>query len=63
MQDLSVALMGAALVAARRWQVSYWDAAIIEAARMLDCDELMTEDLNAGQAFDGVTVVNPFARP
>ena len=62
-QDLSVALMGAALVAARRWRVSYWDAAIIEAARMLDCDELLTEDLNAGQVFDGVTVVNPFARP
>ena len=54
--------MKQALAAARRWQVSYWDAAIIEAARMLDCDELMTEDLNAGQAFDGVMVVNPFSR-
>ena len=30
---------------------------------MLDCDELMTEDLNAGQVFDGVTVVNPFDGP
>ena len=62
-QDMSVALMRAALVTSRRWQVSYWDAAIIEAARMLDCEELLTEDLDAGQAFDGVTVVNPFARP
>ncbi len=62
-QDMSVALMRQALVAAKRWQVSYWDAAIIEAARMLDCDELMTEDLNAGQVFDGVTVVNPFDGP
>ncbi len=59
-QDLSVALMREALVAAKRWQVSYWDGAIIEAARMLECDELLTEDLNAGQVFDGVTVVNPF---
>ena len=62
-QDMSVALMREALAATRRWQVSYWDAAIIEAARMLECDELLTEDLNAGQVFDGVTVVNPFARP
>ena len=62
-QDMSVALMREALAATKRWRVSYWDAAIIEAARMLDCDELLTEDLNAGQVFDGVTVVNPFARP
>ena len=62
-QEMSVALMRDALVAARRWRVSYWDAAIIEAARMLDCSELLTEDLNPGQVFDGVTVVNPFARP
>ena len=62
-QEMSVALMRDALAAARRWRVSYWDAAIIEAARMLDCSELLTEDLNPGQVFDGVTVVNPFARP
>ena len=29
---------------------------------MLECSELLTEDLNPGQVFDGVTVVNPFAR-
>ena len=61
-QEMSVALMRDALAAARRWQVSYWDAAVIEAARMLECSELLTEDLNPGQVFDGVTVVNPFAR-
>ena len=61
-QEMSVALMRDALAAARRWRVSYWDAAIIEAARMLECSELLTEDLNPGQVFDGVTVVNPFAR-
>ena len=47
-QEMSVALMRVALAAARRWRVSYWDAAIIEAARMLDCSELLTEDLNPG---------------
>ena len=59
-QEVSIALLRAALAATRRWRVSYWDAAIIEAARVLACDQLLTEDLNAGQVFDGVTVVNPF---
>jgi predicted nucleic acid-binding protein len=44
-----------------RYRISYWDAAIIEAARMLGCEEVLSEDLNHGQSFDGVVVVNPFA--
>jgi predicted nucleic acid-binding protein len=59
-QEVSIALLRAAFAATKRWGVSYWDAAIIEAARVLACDQLLTEDLNAGQVFDGVTVVNPF---
>jgi predicted nucleic acid-binding protein len=46
---------------AERWQISYWDAAIIEAARQLGCRQVLSEDLNAGQDFCGVVVVNPFA--
>ena len=60
-QEVTIALLCEALAATRRWRVSYWDAAIIEAARMLSCDQLLTEDLNAGQVFGGVTVVNPFS--
>ena len=60
-RQAQVKAVGHALEATWRWRVSYWDAAIIEAARMLDCDQLVTEDLNAGQVFDGVTVVNPFS--
>ncbi|NUM52985.1 MAG: PIN domain-containing protein [Candidatus Hydrogenedentes bacterium] len=44
-----------------RFQISYWDAAIIAAARQMGCDTIYSEDLNAGQNYDGVTVVNPFA--
>lgn len=40
--------------------MSYWDAAIIEAARALDCDVVLSEDLQHDQDFAGVTVVNPF---
>ncbi len=50
-----------AIDAKRRFSISYWDAAIILAAKQMGCHTLYTEDLNAGQVYDGVTVVNPFA--
>jgi len=53
-------IMDAALAACERWQVSYWDAAILEAARSAGCDIVLTEDLNDGQDYGGVRVVNPF---
>ncbi|MCU1264322.1 MAG: PilT protein-like [Acidobacteria bacterium] len=43
-----------------RYRLSYWDAAIIAAARRLGCDVLYSEDLSHGQDYDGVQVVNPF---
>ena len=57
---LSVALMRAALRLKERYQTSYWDAAILAAAASLNCDELLSEDLNPGQPYDGVRPVNPF---
>lgn len=53
-------IMDAALVARERWGLSYWDAAIIEAARSAGCDTVLSEDLNDGQNYGGVRVVNPF---
>ena len=49
-----------ALMLKQRYQLSYWDAAIIAAARYLNAPVLYTEDLNHGQDYDGVRVVNPF---
>ncbi len=60
-QVITPAVMTAALHSSRRFSISYWDAAIIEAARVLGCEEVLSEDLNAGQVYDGVTVVDPFA--
>ena len=40
--------------------LSLWDAQIVEAAARSGCDELLTEDLNAGQVIAGVNVRNPF---
>lgn len=45
-----------------RYQLSYWDALIVAAAKALSCGYLLTEDLQTGQNFDGVEVLNPFLR-
>jgi predicted nucleic acid-binding protein len=44
----------------RLYDVSFWDALIIHAARRAGCDRLFTEDLQAGQRIEGVEIVNPF---
>jgi predicted nucleic acid-binding protein len=46
--------------AAKRYKISYWDAAIISAAEELGCHTLYSEDLNSGQDYGGIRVVNPF---
>jgi predicted nucleic acid-binding protein len=58
--DITPDLVQAAIASQVRWQISYWDAAIVEAARTLGCDVLLSEDLQDGQEFGGVRVVNPF---
>jgi predicted nucleic acid-binding protein len=44
----------------RRFKTSYWDGAIIAAAHAAGATLLISEDLNDGQTFGNVTVVNPF---
>ena len=56
--DLSV--VRAALDTRQRYQISYWDAAILEAARALGCQTLLSEDLQDGQDFAGLSISNPF---
>ncbi len=43
-----------------KFQVSYWDAAVIAAAERLKAHTLYSEDLNHGQPYGSVTVINPF---
>ncbi len=57
---INVKLMEASLRAANRFRISLWDAAVIEAARAMGCGVVLSEDLNAGQDYDGVVVQNPF---
>jgi predicted nucleic acid-binding protein len=44
----------------QRYQVSYWDAAILAAGERLQVRTIYSEDLNDGQAYGAVRVVNPF---
>jgi predicted nucleic acid-binding protein len=60
-QETTVAVMVAALGTRRRFGISYWDAAIIEASRALGCTVVVSEDLDAQRDYGGVRVENPFA--
>jgi predicted nucleic acid-binding protein len=44
-------------------QLSIWDAVIVCAAADADCRLLLSEDMQNGFVWKGVTVVNPFAQP
>jgi predicted nucleic acid-binding protein len=59
-QDITSTIVMAALDTRHRFQLSYWDAAIIEAARAAGCAEVLSEDLSDGQEYAGVRVLNPF---
>jgi predicted nucleic acid-binding protein len=59
-QDVTSAIMMAALDSCHRFQLSYWDAAIIEAARAVGCTRVLSEDLNNGQDYAGIQIINPF---
>lgn len=59
-QPMTLPILDAALETNERFQISYWDAAIIEAARALGCEVVLSEDLQYGQDFNGVRVVDPF---
>ena len=59
--EITTGVMLAALAACRRFNISYWDAAILEAGRALGCDVILSEDLSDGQDYGGVRVENPFA--
>jgi predicted nucleic acid-binding protein len=48
------------MAASQRWQISYWDATIVEAARSAECQSILSDDLQHGHDFDGIRILNPF---
>jgi len=61
-QEVTLEVMHAALRTKKRFRISYWDAAIVEAAKAASCSVIYSEDLNDGQDFGGVRVKNPFSK-
>jgi predicted nucleic acid-binding protein len=59
-QETTLPVMINALEIKVRYGLSYWDAAIVAAARALGCHELLSEDMSHGREVEGVTINNPF---
>jgi len=50
-----------AVDAHHKYGLHFYDAMIVAAAERAHCREIWSKDLNPGQEYFGVTVVNPFA--
>ncbi len=59
-QATDLGLVLAAMGISHTHRLSYWDAAIVAAARNAGATQLLSEDLNHGQIIEGIEVVNPF---
>jgi predicted nucleic acid-binding protein len=55
----TAALLTSAIECRELWQLSLWDGLIIAAAQAAGATTLWSEDLNAGQRYGNVIVVNP----
>ncbi|MBN1675052.1 MAG: hypothetical protein JXR37_28685 [Kiritimatiellae bacterium] len=62
-QPMTTKIMQAAFSTRLRWDISYWDAAVVESARAAGCPVLLSEDFQDGMDFAGVRVENPFRGP
>ena len=43
-------------------QLSFWDSLIIAAAEKANCEYVLSEDLNSGQNYRGIKLLNPFIK-
>lgn len=59
-QSIDPAVVLAAVDLSQRYQISYWDGAIIAAAERLGAKVVYSEDLSHGQTYGSVRVENPF---
>ncbi|MHB8240343.1 MAG: PIN domain-containing protein, partial [Vulcanimicrobiaceae bacterium] len=59
-QDNNRAVLEGALEIKATHGFSFWDSAIVAAARALGCRELLSEDMSHGREIEGVVILNPF---
>jgi predicted nucleic acid-binding protein len=59
-QEITLRILTGALQIKVDHGFSYWDSAIIAAARALGCRELYSEDMSHGREIEGIIIINPF---
>ena len=59
-QAVTAEVFHAAVEISQRFGLSYWDGAILAAARAIGCDAVYSEDMSSEQDYDGLQVINPF---
>lgn len=59
-QDVTISVLMQALDIKLNHGFSYWDSAIVAAARALGCRELYSEDMAHGREVEGILIINPF---
>jgi predicted nucleic acid-binding protein len=60
-QAIDHRLVRIAIEKSERYTISYWDTAILVAAEALGAHSVYSEDLNDGQHYGRLRVVNPFS--
>ena len=59
-QEITLDVFRTGVAISQRFGLSYWDGAILAAARALGCDAVYSEDLSSEQDYEGLRVINPF---
>ena len=59
-RDMTLPLLNSALQIRKAYRFSFWDSAIVAAARAIGCDRVYTEDLTHGQVVDGLAIIDSF---
>ena len=60
--DVTIDLVRRAVAVKDEYGMQFYDALIVATAAKLGCLEIVSEDLNPGQTYCGVAVVNPFSQ-
>jgi predicted nucleic acid-binding protein len=59
-QEITLSILISTLEIKAAHGFSYWDSAVVAAARALGCRTLYSEDLSHGREVEGITIINPF---
>ena len=59
-QEIDLLIVNRAIDTLEQYKISYWDSLIIAAAERAGCNHILSEDLNAGQKYHEMEIINPF---